>query len=236
MMKVTVLKKDKEKMRFVMEGTSIAMANSLRRVMATEVPVMAIETVDIIQNTSVLFDEVLASRLGMLPLSYDPAKTGKEAVFHAEKKGPGTLYSGELKGSDPGVKPLSPDFPIVELLKNHQVSFEARTAEGIGKDHAKFQAANAYYLYVPESVYKSRSKFTKVCKDHAGFYTGNKTVTDPDKCEMCKAVQEAGREGPVVFLFTVDSVSGLKPDYIASKSGEILAEKADEFTKLAKKL
>jgi DNA-directed RNA polymerases I and III subunit RPAC1 len=50
----------------------IQMANSLRRIMIAEVPTMAIEHVFIVNNTSIIQDEVLAHRLGLVPIAVDP--------------------------------------------------------------------------------------------------------------------------------------------------------------------
>lgn len=47
-------------------------ANSLRRIMLSEVPSMAIEKVLVYNNTSIIQDEVLAHRLGLVPLKADP--------------------------------------------------------------------------------------------------------------------------------------------------------------------
>merc|ERR1719473_1684093 len=54
-------------------GVDAAIANSLRRLMISEVATMAIEHVFIINNTSLIQDDVLASRLGMLPIRANPA-------------------------------------------------------------------------------------------------------------------------------------------------------------------
>jgi DNA-directed RNA polymerase I and III subunit RPAC1 len=50
----------------------LQVANSLRRIMISEAPTMAIEHVFIVNNTSVIQDEVLSHRLGLVPLRVDP--------------------------------------------------------------------------------------------------------------------------------------------------------------------
>jgi len=61
-------------MVFDMIGCDPAIANALRRILIAEVPTMAIEHVFFINNTSIIQDEVLAHRLGLVPLSIDPDK------------------------------------------------------------------------------------------------------------------------------------------------------------------
>jgi DNA-directed RNA polymerase II subunit RPB3 len=59
----------KDKIKFAVNNIDCSMANSLRRIMISEVPVMAIELVKIVKNSSALNDEYLAHRLGLIPLS-----------------------------------------------------------------------------------------------------------------------------------------------------------------------
>jgi len=66
-----VISKDSEKIAIKLKGVPLQYANALRRVCLNGVPVFAIDTVDIIQNTSVLPDEGLAHRLGLIPLKTD---------------------------------------------------------------------------------------------------------------------------------------------------------------------
>lgn len=55
-----------------MVGIDASIANSFRRILLAEVPTMAIEKVHVFNNTSVIQDEVLAHRLGLIPLKANP--------------------------------------------------------------------------------------------------------------------------------------------------------------------
>eukprot|EP00740_Mantoniella_antarctica_P010139 CAMPEP_0181378888 /NCGR_PEP_ID=MMETSP1106-20121128/18711_1 /TAXON_ID=81844 /ORGANISM="Mantoniella antarctica, Strain SL-175" /LENGTH=518 /DNA_ID=CAMNT_0023497801 /DNA_START=121 /DNA_END=1677 /DNA_ORIENTATION=- len=63
---------DEEKVEFEMQGISPAIANAFRRILISEVPTMAIEKVFIVNNTSIVQDEVFAHRLGLVPIRADP--------------------------------------------------------------------------------------------------------------------------------------------------------------------
>lgn len=60
---------DESTASFIVEGIDLALANGLRRIVMADIPTLAIETVWIEENTSVLPDEFLAHRLGMIPLN-----------------------------------------------------------------------------------------------------------------------------------------------------------------------
>lgn len=57
---------------FDLIGCLPSIANAFRRLMLSEVPSMAIEKVYMYNNTSIIQDEVLAHRLGLIPLRADP--------------------------------------------------------------------------------------------------------------------------------------------------------------------
>jgi DNA-directed RNA polymerase subunit D len=110
--------------------------NSLRRLAISEVSTLAIDDVVVLENSSVMHDEAVAHRLGLIPLRTDPGRfvMPQETV---------AVTSGELVSEDEMVKPVSKDIPIVVLAPNQKLKFEAYARLGVGKDHAKWQPTSA---------------------------------------------------------------------------------------------
>ena len=54
---------------FSLVGVDASMANAFRRILLAEIPTLAIEDVFVMDNTSIIQDEVLAHRLGLIPLT-----------------------------------------------------------------------------------------------------------------------------------------------------------------------
>jgi DNA-directed RNA polymerase II subunit RPB3 len=79
--KISIEEVTDEQIKFTLTQTDPSIANALRRVMMAEVPTMAIDKVEILQNTTVLHDDFLAHRLGMIPL------ISKFAGFNTNKTG-----------------------------------------------------------------------------------------------------------------------------------------------------
>ena len=71
MTEIEIKSKTDEELVFDIKGIDPTIVNTLRRIMIAEVPTMAIETVIINQNTSIIPDEVLAHRLGLIPILAD---------------------------------------------------------------------------------------------------------------------------------------------------------------------
>jgi len=158
-MKIQIVEKNDTEIKFVIQEITDAFANELRRIMMSEVPTMAIEWVDFKKNDSVVNDELLSNRLGQIPLTFDQKAyelpeeckcEGKgcsrcQVEMVLKKKGPGMIYSGDLKTKAKDVKPVFDNIPIVELFEGEELQFEAIAQLGKGKTHAKWQGVVVGY-------------------------------------------------------------------------------------------
>jgi len=162
--KVKVLEESDEKVAIQLEGIDRSYANAIRRFCISEVPAMAIDDIVILENSSVLYDEILAHRLGMIPLKTDleryvlPEKCDcgnplgcqkcrvlivLDAAAHDK---PRTVLSGDLVSEDREIRPVSANIPIVKLAAGQAVKLEAYARLGRAKEHAKWQPATISVL------------------------------------------------------------------------------------------
>ena len=146
-----VITKDSEKISLKLKGIPLQYANALRRVCLNGVPVLAIDTVDIIENTSVLPDEGLAHRLGLIPLRTDLTKFNESdkvllVLDSGESEETRAVLSGELSSEDESAKPVSEKVPIVQLAPGQKIKVECYARLGRGTEHAKWNASNVAML------------------------------------------------------------------------------------------
>ena len=124
---VKILEIDHNNIKFELTNTDLTVANALRRIIIAEVPTMAIDIVEVTENTSALHDEFIAHRCGLIPLkSFDvdnyktldecPCEQGNCddcAVFfklHVLSRRD-DIY--EVTSQD--IEPLKPDHPVIPL-------------------------------------------------------------------------------------------------------------------------
>ena len=155
MASLEVVSLDRRRITLKIKGVPVQYANALRRICLNGIPVYAVDTVDVIRNTSVMADEAIAHRLGLVPLRTDPTDEVDDKVMltldsSAEQK-TAVVLSGEISSEDSYVKPVSNDIPIVELAPGQSVRVEAYAKLGKGSAHAKWNSANVSVLTESES-------------------------------------------------------------------------------------
>jgi DNA-directed RNA polymerase subunit D len=149
---IKVLNADDKKIAIKLNGVSLQYANALRRICLNGVPVFAIDTVDIIENSSVIADEDITHRLGMIPLKTELSRFVESdsrvmfALDSGDTQSPRTITSAELSSNDEVVKPISDKIPIAYLAPGQRIRVEAYARLGRGTEHAKWNSANISVL------------------------------------------------------------------------------------------
>jgi len=164
MVSIEVIESSDSRIRVRLKNIDRAYANALRRVAISQVPVMAIDDVVILENSSVMFDELVAHRLGLIPLKTDLVRYNlpedcdcKSAlgcpkcrvllVLDAEATDrPRTVMSSDLVSEDPESRPVSGEIPIVKLAPGQRIKLEAYARLGKGSEHAKWQPTSVSVL------------------------------------------------------------------------------------------
>ena len=147
---VEFVERDEREARVLVRGLTPALANGIRRAIIADVPTFSIDTVRVVENSSVMFDEVVGLRLGLIPLTTPLAdyERGDTVTLALDVEGPGTAYSGDLETSDERARPADEHVPIVELKanpsgENQRLELEADATLDTGKSHAKHQGGVA---------------------------------------------------------------------------------------------
>ncbi len=219
-MKISVLEKRESFIKMIIEGIDPSLANSLRRIMIAEVPALAIEDVWIVENNSPLYDEIIAHRLGLIPLKTGletyvlPSQCGCEGdgcsqcqvAFTINKEaseGPVTVVAADLEPEDPQIVPVNPKIPIVELVKGQRVVLEAYGRLGIGETHAKWQPVSTVaYKYLPliridyEKCEKCKKCVDACPRNILSFKNDQIQISNAMSCNFCKACEEACETEP----------------------------------------
>lgn len=142
---VEFIDKDDRQARFLVRGITPALANGIRRAVLADVPTLSIDELRVIENSSVMFDEQIGLRLGLVPLTtdIDSFGPGDTVTLSLDVEGEGTAYSGDLVASEPGVEPADKNIPIIDLKDDQRLEVQADATLGYGRDHAKHQGGVA---------------------------------------------------------------------------------------------
>lgn len=140
-----IIKNIPEKIEMIL-SEDISLANAIRR-SVEEIPILAIDSVDIYSNDSALYDEIIAHRLGLIPLKNQILREGSilDLKLKAGKEDREEVLSGEL-----GNEVVYKDMPIVLLENSQRLELVAHAKVGKGKDHSRFSPGMIYYKHLAE--------------------------------------------------------------------------------------
>ena len=149
-MSLQIVNQDEQKISVKLQGIPLQYANALRRICLNGVPIFAIDTVDILENSSIIADEGIAHRLGLIPLKteFSAIESNNESdrilltLDSGDTDETRTVFSEEIKSNDSFVKPISDKIPIVTLAPDQKIRIEAHAKLGRGTEHAKWNSSN----------------------------------------------------------------------------------------------
>ena len=231
-MEIEIVELEERKCNFILRNSTPAKANALRRSMLSDLPTMAIDEVEFhlgpidvdgkeFESITPLFDEIIAHRLGMVPVPTDyelfttreKCTCGGEGcprcrvMYSLNKHGPCTVLSGDLQPlGDKTLKVKDEDIPIVELADGQSVLIYAYAVMGTARKHVKWQTAfGVGYKYLPvidvDSSKLDKDSIQEIvdqCPKKVFEAEGGKLVAKrPLDCSLCGTCTENEGKGAI---------------------------------------
>ena len=250
---IKIISKDKNKITFESD-MSDSLANALRR-SVLEIPILAIDEVEIFKNDSALYDEMLALRLGLVPLITEKTVTEREkcsckgkgcskcsADLKIKIEGPCTVYSENLKGK---AEILYGGIPLVILEKGQELELIAKAKLGKGIEHAKFSPGLVYYRNLAK-ITIGKDCETENCKKCVEACPQNVLAIEKDKiivkylykCDLCEVCSEKCKsirvEKDENIIFLIESWGQIEAKEIFTRAIDKLNENLKELGKQVK--
>ncbi len=259
-MEVSIINKKGNNLSFLIRKAELAFVNTLRRMIIDEVPTMAIDDIEFRKNDSILYDEMIALRLGLIPLATDlkaynlPAKcTCKgegcakcQVELVLKTKASGYVEASKLKSKDPKIVPVYEEMPITKLTNEQELELMGIARLGKGKTHSKWSPALAWFnesakLDIKSSdAKKLEMAFAKIPKGPVKLKSGKVQIDEPLNIDFAQICEEADsgifKAVPIdgEYIFELESWGQLKPKTIVETAVTEFIEKLDEFEGLLK--
>lgn len=274
-MNIEIKNLEERKAELILYDANPPLANALRRVLIADVPKLAIEDVELhlgsigdeltdkeYESTTPLFDEIIAHRMGMIPIPTDLdlfdyrdecEECGGEGcpnctvIYSLNKKGPCTVYSGDLTPvGETELRVVDDLIPLVKLSKDQAILMYATAELGTAKQHAKWQPTSGVgYKYYPQiDIDQEKCDLCLDCIEACPINilteeSGMIKVVDLEKCTLCNscvdacnpgAIKVEGREDKFILKFETDG--SLTAKDTLKKALDILKEKFDHVNEM----
>ncbi len=228
---MTIVHNTPEKIVIRIEANE-SLANAIRRSIG-EVPILAIDEVEIFKNDSALYDEVLAHRLGLIPLKMGKNITDKSKIeFKLVKKGPCTVYAEDLDGN---AEVVFGKIPITILNEDSKLELTASAKLGKGIEHAKYLSGLCYYRHLLEV--NSSPKIDSILENSKGLIRSEKKSgkwicdLNDSAIQEIKEIDKNAIKDSSEIIFVIESFDNIPAKDILVKAIEALEDNLDEFEK-----
>ncbi|RKP08279.1 DNA-directed RNA polymerase [Thamnocephalis sphaerospora] len=237
---------DKDRVNFVLSNADLSVANALRRAMISEVPTIAIDIVQFEENTTVLADEFLAHRLGLIPLysaNVEQFKYTTECVCteycsacsvvltleaKCTREGETVMVtSRDLQSHDPKVSPVMSDefdrgIMIVKLHKGQEIKLTCIARKGLGQMHAKWSPVSAVgFEYDPHNRLRHLEYWIEEDAKKEWPLSRNADFEEPPRDDEPFDYNAE----PNKFYYDVETVGSIRPEDVVSMALDVLQEK-----------
>ncbi|KAM0330555.1 hypothetical protein ACHAQA_003502 [Verticillium albo-atrum] len=247
---VKISNTESDRVVFNLSNCHLSFANSLRRVIQAEVPIIAIDLVEIEANTSVLADEFIAHRLGLIPLQSKEAASlhysrdcdceqycdncSVKLTLHARCTSDDVMkvYASDLVvdsfrqnnsvGNPVITDPDALGSLIAKLRRGQELKVTCIAKKGIAKEHAKWMPTSAVgFEYDPHNKLRHIDLWYET--DAATEWPKSKIADQEDPPQEGEPFEYDAQPGR--FYFDVETVGSLDPDQIIQEGIKIMQEK-----------
>ena len=237
---VEYVERDDRSARVLIRGLTPAFANGIRRAMIADVPTFSIDTVRFVENSSVMFDEMIGLRLGLIPLTTptNEFEIGDEVTLALDVEGPATAYSGDIESAEPLVEPADRNVPIIELKEGQRLEFEAEAVLDTGKAHAKHQGGvSVGYRHLQRVVVEGDlgefdDEEPRILRGVIETPDGEVVVTDEFDNDLSKRYpgkEVSVEDVPGAFVFHIETDGSLSVEELLLGAIDSIEERADEL-------
>ncbi len=257
MVKLEKIKEERKKNKWtiLIKDSDEIFANTIRRLILEEVPTLAVEDLEIKDNSSALYDEMLGLRLGLTPIKTDlksyelkeNCKCKGEGCARCELKitlkvgKKGYVYAEEAESADPKCTFVYPKMPLAKLLSKQKIDLIMTAVVGQGKNHVKWSPGWAYYRKEPVLTIgkiNDPEAVAQKCTDGVLVLDGKKLKVDQDKVydsNLLDYYSELDKSISVEYtdniIFIVESWGQLSCKEILATSADILIKKIEQLEK-----
>lgn len=227
-----IIENERDSLKFS-EKVNLSLANAIRR-SVSDIRILAIDECEIYKNDGAFYDEILAHRLGLIPLKNKKVKDGEFVEYKFKAKG--TDGGQEILSKELGEDAIYKDIPLVFLDKDQKIEIVAKARQGTAREHAKFSPGLVFYKKLPhisiskegESKIEMAERYPDIFEFKEKLKVKNATVCDLDN-EDLSDISGISISFDDEILFEVESWGQLPAKKIIEESCNTLKENLKEL-------